>query len=157
MRVFPSAQSPEAADPDPEPGHCPRRHVGPAILLAAGAASLASVIVVGVLVVFQDAFRIGATASGLNPGGGGPGFMLMAPPALAALMVARWCEARRVLREFIIVLAVAVPGVLVLPSLLLVLAGAVLPPEFPSLASIVSASAMAWVVPIAVMAILARA
>lgn len=157
MRGVQTAESPDSADPDPQRGLRTPLPVVPALVLSAVASSLASLVVVGVLVVFQDAFRIGATASGLNPAGGGPGVLLMAPPAVAALLVARWCEPRRLLLEFRCVLALVATGVLALLSLLFVVAGFVLPTDFPPLASIASASAMAWMVPIAVMAILARA
>jgi hypothetical protein len=40
--------------------------------------------------VFLDAFSRGATASGLNPGGGGPGFLLLLPPAIAGLVSGLW-------------------------------------------------------------------
>lgn len=46
---------------------------------------------VGILVFFADRFGSGATWSGLNPGGGGPGFLLLAAPAMVSLFVrSKW-------------------------------------------------------------------
>lgn len=47
------------------------------IALDAGAAFIAAVSCGGVLALFADAFSRGATWSGLNPNGGGPGFVLL--------------------------------------------------------------------------------
>lgn len=127
------------------------------ILLTSLVASIAAaLLVVGTLAAMSDAFRVGATASGLNPGGGGPGVLLMAPPAIAALLVARWCDQRAWLGGHAVPVTVAVLGGAVQGLVVLGLGGAVLPADFPSLESPASAAALAWAVPVAVMAILAR-
>lgn len=51
-------------------------------------ASLAAGVLAAVaFTVFAERFESGATWSGLNPGGGGPGFLLLLPGAVAALAV----------------------------------------------------------------------
>ncbi len=156
LRV-PAASMPSNGDPDPGGGPSPTPRTFLSLIAGGSVASLlASAVVIGVLVLLQDAFRVGATASGLNPGGGGPGALLMAPPAIAGLLVARWCDARGLLVRSPVVIGTCVLGVVLQLTLLLTVGAAVLPADFPPLTSTASATAMAWVVPIVVMGILAR-
>jgi hypothetical protein len=126
-----------------------------ALIVAVLAAAVGAFIVVLFLSVFEDAFRRGATASGLNPQGGGPGVLLMAPPAIAAFLVASWLDRRGRLTDRVTVVGLVLTGVAVQCIVVLVVGQAVLPADFPSLESPTSAAAMSWAVPVVVMAVLA--
>lgn len=123
--------------------------------MAAIAAAVAAGVVVLTLLVLEDAFRRGATGSGLNPSGGGPGALLMAPSAILAFLAGRRMDRRGQLRDRITVVGVILVGMATVAVVVSLLGGLLLPDDFPSLEALKSAAVLAWAIPLVVMAVLA--
>jgi hypothetical protein len=125
------------------------------VVVASIAASLAAaVVVVFIMLGLEDAFRRGATASGLNPEGGAPGVLILGPPALAAWLVARALERRGLLPRLDVATIAVVLGAGVQVAVMLMLGRAMLGADFPPLEPFASGAAFAWGVPLAVTAVL---
>jgi Na+/proline symporter len=95
------------------------------------------------LIGLQDLYREGATASGLNPTGGGPGFLLILPPAIAGLVVGGVIRPTRSFRGGLI------EGVLLGGAVWLVawaLTAISMPHDFPDVTPLVSTMGIAFFV-----------
>ncbi len=126
------------------------------VVMASIAASLvAAVVVVLIMLGLEDAFRRGATASGLNPNGGAPGVLVLGPPALAAWLVARGLVRRSMLPRLDVASVAVVAGAGVQVAVMLMLGRTMLGADFPPLEPFASGAAFAWGVPLAVTAVLA--
>jgi len=146
-------RSTDLASDDPGP---PAGALVPRVILVSAAASLAASIVVVLLVLgLEDAFGRGATASGLNPEGGGPGVLVLGPPALAAWLLARRLTRSDLLPRADVVTASVLAGAVVQVVAVLVGGRALLGAEFPPLEPFASGAAFAWGVPLIVTAVLA--
>ena len=105
------------------------------------------------LLLFADGFQIGSTLSGLNPGGGGPGFLLLLTAAgfglLGRSQSVRGAQPARATLE-------AIPGALMAGLLLFLLAHYGLPSGI-ALEPITSGVIAAFFVPRVIAAVLAHA
>lgn len=111
-----------------------------------------SAIGVAALVGWQPLFREGATMSGLNPQGGGPGFLLLVPPAIAGVLTGLTISKRlgfttQLLESALVGAAIGLA--------VWVGARSFLPTDFPSIEPLASSAGIAYVVSRIVVAALA--
>ncbi len=102
-----------------------------------------SAVGVSTLVIWESLFRQGATMSGLNPRGGGPGFLLLLPPAAVGVLTGLTISKRLSFTAHVLesVLVGAAVGLAIWLG-----ARLLLPAEFPSVEPLASGAGVAYVV-----------
>lgn len=112
-------------------------------LLTLGAPLAAAGIGGASLIFWREAFAEGATLSGLNPTGGGPGFLVVLPAVAAGLLVGFVNGGRRTFWMGLVE-GIALGCVVGLAAFLI--ASSNLPPEFPSIYPLVSSMGISFLV-----------
>ena len=126
----------------------PRATLSLRLFLAAAVVAGAGATGVTALVWFSEAFRRGSSWSGLNPDGGGPGFLLLIPAAAAGMLLRAWV--RPIHAEFIVALLPPLSVAALLSAGTWLVARWLLPSDFPPIQVLCTgmgiALLVAWIV-----------
>lgn len=112
--------------------------------------TLSTLSVLGVLRIWQEEFHEGATLSGLNPGGGGPGFFILILPAIFGFLAGRSACNGVDSDRLRLGLTFALFGGLLTAGLLHLGIFWVLPADFPNPFALTSTAGLAFAIPIIV-------